>query len=144
MIRCVAALCAFLGMVGCNRSSGVRVQLGEAATKTPALTRPAAVMFSVPAKRALADGKVWLVDDGVTPLGTAVRKPGLAMVVHFIDDSRPVLYNRLHRLAYHGRGAKFGEAFPVDAEDLVEYGVDPPADSVWVFGPQGPCSATVG
>lgn len=144
MMRRAAALCAFLGMFGCNQSSGVKVQIGESATKTPALTRPSAVIFSVPAKRALADGDAWLVDDGVTPLGTAVRKPGLAMVVHFIDDSRPILYNRLHRLTYHGHTAKFGEAFPVEAEDLVEFGVESPADSVWVFGPLGPCSATVG
>lgn len=144
MIRRAAALCAFLAMLGCNQSSGTRVQLGEASTKTPALTRPPAVIFAVPAKRALADAQAWLVDDGVSPLGTAVQKPGLAMVVHFIDDSRPVLYNRLHRLAYHGRSAKFGEAFPVDVEDLVQYGIESPADSVWVFGPLGPCSATVG
>lgn len=144
MTRRAAALCAFLGMFACNKSSGVRVQIGEPATKTPALTRPPAVIFAVPAKRALADAQAWLVDDGVTPLGTGVRKPGLAMVVHFIDDSRPILYNRLHRLTYHGHTAKFGEAFPVDAEDLVEFGVESPADSVWVFGPLGPCNATVG
>ncbi len=143
-MRRAAVLCAFLAMFGCNQSSGTRVQIGEAATKTPALTRPPAVIFAVPAKRALADAQAWLVDDGVTPLGTGVRKPGLAMVVHFIDDSRPILYNRLHRLTYHGHTAKFGEAFPVDAEDLVEYGVESPVDSVWVFGPLGPCSATVG
>lgn len=144
MMRRAAALCAFLAMFACNQSSGTRVQLGRPATKTPALQRPSAVIFSIPAKRALADGQAWLVDDGVTPLGTGVAKPGLAMVVHFIDDSRPILYNRLHRLTYHGRSAKFGEAFPVDAEDLEEFGVEAPVDSVWVFGPLGPCSATVG
>ncbi len=144
MISRAAAVCALLAVCGCNQSSGTRVRIGEASTKTPALTRPPAVIFAVPAKRALADAPAWLVDDGVTPLGTGVRKPGLAMVVHFIDDSRPILYNRLHRLTYHGRSAKFGEAFPVDAEDLVEYGIESPADSVWVFGPLGPCSATVG
>ncbi|MGH1345592.1 MAG: hypothetical protein ACRBN8_28770 [Nannocystales bacterium] len=144
MTRRAAALCAFLAMLGCNQSSGVKVQIGESATKTPEPSGPVAIIVSVPAKRALADANAWLVDDGVTPLGTAVRKPGLAMVVHFVDDSRPILYNRLHRLTYHGHTAKFGEAFPVEAEDLIEFGVEPPADSVWVFGPLGPCSATVG
>lgn len=144
MMPRAAALCALLAMSGCNRSSGVRVQIGESATKSPGGVGLAASIAKLPAKRALADADAWLVDDGVSPLGTAVRKPGLAMIVHFVDDSRPILYNRLHRLTYHGHTAKFGEAFPVEADDLIEYGVEPPVDAVWVFGSTGPCRAAVG
>lgn len=132
-----------LVLLACDQSATATPQIGEAATKQ-AEAGPNAIIVRTPAKQALAGGTAWLVDDGVTPLGTEVRKPGLAMVVHFVDDQRPILYNRLHRLTYHGRTARFGEAFPVDAEDLVELGIEAPAESVWVFGPQGPCSATVG
>lgn len=137
------ALAGLMLLVACDQPSTVSVAIGEPATKPP---EPgiAATMVSAPAKRVLADGEAWLVDDGVSPLGTAVRKPGLAMVVHFVDDSRPILYNRLHRLTYHGHTAKFGEAFPVDAYDLEELGLEAPAEAVWTFGPLGPCSATVG
>lgn len=138
------ALGVGLLLIGCDQPASVSVTIGEPATKTPEPQGPAAIIVAPPARRALADGVAWLVDDGVSPLGTEVRKPGLAMVVHFVDDSRPILYNRLHRLTYHGHTAKFGEAFPVDAEDLVELGLEPPAESVWTFGPLGPCSATVG
>ena len=138
------ALGVGLLLIGCDQPSSVSVTIGEPATKTPEPEGPAAIIVAPPARRALADGEAWLVDDGVSPLGTEVRKPGLAMVVHFVDDSRPILYNRLHRLTYHGRTAKFGKAFPVDAEDLVELGLEPPAEAVWTFGPLGPCSATVG
>ena len=144
MVRRGSALGATLVLLllACEQPS--TVALGDAATKAPESPGPAAILVSVPAKRALADGEAWLVDDGVSPLGTSVRKPGLAMIVHFVDDSRPILYNRLHRLTYHGRTAKFGQAFPVDAEDLVELGLEPPAEAVWTIGPLGPCSATVG
>ena len=128
---------------GCDRTGTVTPQIGEASTKPPE-TGPAAIIVSPPARQALAGGTAWLVDDGVTPLGTGVRKSGPALVVHFVDDARPILYNRLHRLAYHGRTAKFGRAFPVDGEDLEELGLEPPAASIWMFGPLGPCSATVG
>lgn len=138
------ALGVALLVSGCDQPASVSVSIGEPATKAPEPQGPAAIIVAPPARRALADGVAWLVDDGVSPLGTGVSKPGLAMVVHFVDDSRPILYNRLHRLTYHGHTAKFGEAFPVDAEDLVELGLEPPAESVWTFGPLGPCSATVG
>lgn len=142
MVRRGSALGATLLLLACEQPS--TLALGDAATKAPESPGPAAIIVSVPAKRALADGEAWLVDDGVSPLGTEVRKPSLAMIVHFVDDSRPILYNRLHRLTYHGRTAKFGEAFPVDAEDLVELGLEAPAEAVWTIGPLGPCSATVG
>lgn len=144
MVKHAMAVCAALLLIGCDQPSSVSVTIGDPATKTPEPRGPAAIIVAPPARRALADGIAWLVDDGVSPLGTAVRKPGPAMVVHFVDDSRPILYNRLHRLTYHGQTAKFGRAFPVDDEDLVELGLEPPAEAVWTFGPLGPCSATVG
>jgi|GEM_PF-2437094 len=136
--------CASVVFCGCDQPSTVSVKLGDAATKAPEPQGPATIILHVPARKALADGDLWLVDDGVTPLGTGVRKPGLALVTHFVDDSEPILYNRIHRLTYHGRAASFGTAFEVEAEDLVEWGLEPPAEAVWLFGPLGSCSATVG
>lgn len=127
--------------VGCDRPA--TTALGDPTS----VTEESGLIPHVPviaAKKALAEGEVVFVDDGASVLATAVRKPTLAVVVDFVDEVKPIRYNKLHRLAYSGHAPRLGEAMPVDPEDLAELGFQAPFEGVWVFGPGGPCRATVG
>ncbi len=125
-----------------------KVALGDSARTTkPAMTVPFAVGEPTdggPVRATLARFGWVVVDDGDNGLRTAIRKPGPAMLTHFVDDSRPILYNRLHRLTYGGHSVRYGEALEVDEDELEALGFVPPAEWVWLFGGAGPCRARVG
>lgn len=99
-----------------------------------------------PPRAALASAQ-WVViatDDPALP--SSVVKPTPAMLSHFIEthggtiDVRTV--TKLRRLAF-GRVAPPPEAVEVDREALAELGFSPPAERVWLLGPDGPCHARV-
>ncbi len=145
MLRRAAVVCAFGVLLACKQPGvGGPTAVGDPVSAT-AKTPSTALIVSMPAKQALASGEIWFVDDGASALSTGVRKPGPALVVSFVDDSTPVRYNRLFRLAYHNHSTRYGEAFPVDPVDLDDIGIPvPTVERVWVFTTKGPCAARLG
>ncbi len=140
----VVATAALLAS-GCGNRGGL---LGKPQqTRNASLSVPyivGDVVPDLPVKATFARTGWVLVDDGTSTFRTGLEKPGLSVVGRFVDDSNPVRYNQLHRLAFDGRAIPFGIAKAVDPGDLEDLDITPPASWVWLFGPEGPCRATVG
>jgi hypothetical protein len=83
------------------------------------------------------------------PLPERLAKEAPAVVSHILDahdgaQITPKDLAELRRLAFGRRAPPEGSSVRVPAEELIEEGWDPPARSVWMIGPQGPCMGAIG
>lgn len=143
--RFILGIVAGAALLGCGNGGnllGKPQQARNASLSVPYVVGD--VVPDLPVKATFARTGWVLIDDGSSTFRTGLEKPGMSVVGRFVDDSNPVRYNQLHRLAFDGHAIPFGVAKAVDADDLEDLDITPPAEWVWLFGPEGPCRATVG